>query len=437
MNILAPVQVGMVGMGVVGTGVARILVQHADRITRRAGRPIRLKRVAVRDTGRTRDVELPAGVISGDAADLIQDPEISIVVQLMGGVDLARQQILSALAHGKDIVTANKAVLAEHGSEIFDHARRLGRSVAYDAAVAGGIPIVSNIGQCLTANQITSLHGILNGTCNFIISKMEDDQSDYESSVAEAQRRGYAEADPRMDVDGSDAAQKLAILAQMAFDTPIGWREIHRVGIDRLEPAELQLAKELGYRVRLIASACHGSHGLELQVTPSLVRIGTPLAEVRGAYNAISVTGDMVGTIFYHGLGAGQSPTASAVVADLIDTVVGRSAITFRTTGHWSDHEHSLPLADIAHTRSRYYWRITVRDHPGVLAQIAGVMGQNNVSIATLIQRESLFDSRQGYTNLVLMTHESSEGAALAAETQLRQLEVVRKDTGIRLPVLN
>ena len=309
--------------------------------------------------------------------------------------------------------------------------------MAYDAAVAGGIPIVSNIGQCLTANQITSLHGILNGTCNFIISKMEEDHSDYASAVAEAQRRGFAEADPRMDVDGSDAAQKLAILVQMAFDTQIGWRDIHRVGIDRLEPAELQLAKELGYRVRLIASASHGNNGLELQVAPRLVRIGSPLAEVRGAYNAISVNGDMVGTIFYHGLGAGQSPTASAVVADLIDTVVGRSAITFRTTGHWSDHEHSLPFADVAQTRSRFYWRITVQDDPGVLAQIAGALGQNGVSIATLIQRESVFDSVPGYTNLVLMTHESSEGAALAAETQLRQLAVVRKDTGIRLPVLN
>lgn len=434
--MVKPVQVGMVGMGVVGTGVARILVEHADRVERHVGRPVELKRVVVRELKRARDVRLPAACLTQDVAAVLEDPEIELVVQLMGGLEPAREFMLRALRAGKDVVTANKALIAEHGPELFEQARQMGRSVAFDAAVAGGIPIVSNINQCLSANQITSLRGILNGTSNFIVSRMEEQGAAYADAVAEAQQRGYAEADPSMDVDGSDAVQKLSILCHLAFGVRVNWRTLHRVGIDQLEPAELRFADELGYRIKLLAVARCAEHGLELFVSPTLVRAGTPLAEVRGAYNAVSVVGDMVGRVFYHGLGAGQDPTASAVVADLIDTAVGRTGITFRTLQLWADQQPAARVADASQVCSRHYWRLTVQDHPGVLAQIASTFGDQEISIASMIQHERQQGHPAGTTTLVIMTHECSEGAAQAASDHLNRLDVV-KSAGVRLPVLD
>ena len=285
-------------------------------------------------------------------------------------------------------MTSNKALLAEHGPELFDRARKLGRSIAFEAAVAGGVPIITNISQCLSANQIVSLRGILNGTSNFILSQMEEHQTPYEAAVREAQRLGFAEADPSMDVDGRDAAQKLAILSHLAFGADVKWARIPRIGIDGLETNDLRWAKELGYRVKLLAVAQLQDQQLELHVSPTLVKLGTPLAEVRGANNAISVVGDMVGRVFYHGLGAGQLPTASAVVADIIDTVVGRTAITFRTSEWWSRADAAVKLADHASAQGRFFLRFTVEDHPGVLSNIAGVLGRHEISIASVIQRE-------------------------------------------------
>ena len=263
------------------------------------------------------------------------------MVQLVGGLEPARSIMLKLLESGKDVVTANKALLAEHGPELFDRARQLGRSIAFEASVAGGIPIIAAISECLTANQIESIHGILNGTSNFILTQMEEQGTDYAASVAEAQRLGFAEADPSMDVDGTDAAQKLAILAHLAFGARVNWRDIPRTGIDTVEVADMRYADELGYGIKLLAVAELVPEGLELHVSPTLVRRHTPLAEVRGAYNAVRVVGDAVGRVFFHGLGAGQMPTASAVVADLIDTVVGRTAITFRTLELWSDERQA------------------------------------------------------------------------------------------------
>src|SRR6478672_10261105 len=309
-------KVALIGMGTVGTGVARLLIDHGDRTARHAGRTLWVEAVVVGDVKKPRDYELPKGVLTGDLSRVLKDPEIRLAAVLVGGIEPARTITLQLLESGKDIVTANKLLLAEHGPEIFDRARELGRSSAFDACVAGGIPIITNIGQCFSANQIQSLQGILNGTTNFIVSQMEEQGASYADALKEAQRLGYAEADPTMDVSGADAAQKLAILAHLAFGARVHWKEIPCEGIEKLDAADIRYARELGYRIKLIAAAKLHESGLELHVSPTLVRIGKPLAEVRQAYNAISVIGDAVGPVFFPGLGAAQMPTASAVVAD-------------------------------------------------------------------------------------------------------------------------
>ena len=277
--------------------------------------------------------------------------------------------------------------------------------------MAGGIPIITAISQSLTANQVQSIHAILNGTSNFILSQMEESGSDYEASVAEAQQLGYAEANPAVDVDGSDAAQKLAILAHLAFGARVDWRDIPRTGIDKVDVVDMQYAKELGYSIKLLAVADLVPEGLELHVSPTMLRHRSPLAQVRGAYNAVRVVGDAVGRVFFHGLGAGQMPTASAVVADLIDTVIGRTAITFRTLHLWSN-EGTAPVAvrNPDKVPGRFYLRLFVDDRPGVMAELAGILGRHDISIASIIQHET-DDEDQGVVPLVFMTHTTTEGA--------------------------
>jgi homoserine dehydrogenase len=432
-------KVALVGLGTIGTGVARLLLEHGDRTARHAGRGLNLTRIVDKDVDRARDLKIPKDLLSDDLATITDDPEIKVVVQLIGGLEPARSIMLRLLRSGKDIVTANKALLAVHGPELFDLARELGRSIAFEAAVAGGVPIITSIGQCLSANQITSLRGILNGTSNFIVSQMEEQGTDYASAVAEAQRRGFAEANPAMDVDGTDAAQKLAILAHLAFGARIDWKDIPRGGIDTLVPADLRYAAELGYRIKLLAVAHladtdSGGRGLELHVSPTLVKTGTPLAEVRGAYNAVSVVGDAVGRVFFHGLGAGQMPTASAVVADLIDTAVGRTQITFRTLELWSEREARVEPRDYAQVPGRYYLRLQVDDRPGVLAQIAGVLGQHTISIASVIQHER--ENGSAEVPLVIMTQTAPEGATQTAVAKIDKLDAVRSRT-VRMRVLD
>lgn len=429
-------KVALVGMGTVGTGVARLLLDHGDRTARHAGCILWLEQVVVSHVAKHRDVELPKGLLSSDLTRITRDPEIKVVAHLVGGVEPARTIMLKLLESGKDVVTANKALLAEHGPEIFDRARELGRSIAFDACVAGGIPIITNIGQCFSANQILSLQGILNGTTNFIVSQMEEQEATYADALKEAQRLGYAEADPTMDVSGADAAQKLAILAHLAFGARVHWKEIPCEGIEKLDAADIRYARELGYRIKLIAAAKLHDSGLELHVSPTLVKVGTPLAEVRQAYNAISVIGDSVGPVFFHGLGAGQMPTASAVVADMIDTAVGRTQITFRTLELWSQREALVSLLDHGQLSGRYYLRFTVEDKPGVLAEIAGVLGRHAISIASLIQHEPSGDGGTRVVPLVVMTYHAREGAAAAAVAEIDRLKVV-KGASVRMRVLD
>ena len=427
-------KVAIVGLGTIGSGVARLLLDESERIARHAGRPIHLVRVVDQDLSRPRDVTLPQGLLTVDLSEVTDDPEITAVVQLIGGLEPARSIMLQILESGKDVITANKALLAAHGPELFDRARQLGRSIAFEAAVAGGVPIIAAITECLTANQIQQLHAILNGTSNFILTEMEQKGSDYAATVAEAQRRGYAEADPTMDVDGSDAAQKLAILAHLAFGARIDWRKIPRSGIDTVEVADMRYAKELGYSVKLLAVANLVPEGLELHVSPTLLRHHTSLAEVRGAYNAIRVVGDVVGRVMFQGLGAGQNPTASAVVADLIDTVIGRMAITFRTLELWSD-DRQAPVAvrDPAQVPGRFYLRFNVDDSPGVLAEIAGILGRHQISIASVIQHETE-EKTGGAVPLVIMTHSAAEGAVSQALAAIERLPCVHPGT-IRMRV--
>jgi homoserine dehydrogenase len=429
-------KVALVGMGTVGTGVARLLIDHGDRTARHAGRTLWVEAVVVQDSKKRRDYELPKGVLTDDLSRVLNNPEIKLAAMLVGGVEPARTITLQLLESGKDIVTANKLLLAEHGPELFDRARELGRSIAFDASVAGGIPIITNIGQCLSANQILSLRGILNGTTNFIVSQMEEHGTAYADALKEAQRLGYAEPDPTMDVSGGDAAQKLAILAHLAFGARVHWSEIPCVGIDTLDSADLRYAKELGYRIKLIAVAQLHDNGLELHVTPTLVKAGTPLAEVRQAYNAISVVGDAVGPVFFHGLGAGQMPTASAVVADMIDTAVGRTQITFRTLALWSQREARVNMLDHKQLPGRYYLRFMVEDRPGVLAEIAGVLGKHQISIASVIQHEASGDSGGRVVPLVIMSYQAKEGAAQAAMAEINRLKCVRQ-TSVRMRVLD
>jgi homoserine dehydrogenase len=429
-------KVAVVGMGNVGTGVARLLLDHGDRTARHAGRTLWLESVVVRDVDKPRDADLPAGILTHDLSKVTRNTEIKVVAQLIGGLEPARSIMLELLRSGKDVVTANKALLAEHGGELFDTARELGRSIAFEASVAGGIPIITNISQCLSANQITSLQGILNGTSNYIVTQMDERGLDYEMAVTDAQRLGFAEADPTMDVDGTDAVQKLAILAHLAFGARVHWQDIPCQGIDTLDPADLVYARELGYRIKLIAIAQLTNGVLELSVAPTLVRIGSPLAEVREAYNAISVDGDAVGKVFFHGLGAGQMPTASAVVADMIDTAVGRTALTFKTLELWSQREARVDIRDHAHLKGRYYLRFMVEDHPGVMAQITGVLGHHEVSIASVIQHVPDPHTDGSVVPLVIMTHLTTEGATASAVAEIDRLPCVLRGS-VRMRVLS
>lgn len=428
--------VAIVGLGTVGSGVARLLLDHGDRTARHAGRTMWLKKAVVRDLTRPRDVELPDGVLTDSLQEIIDDDEITVVAQLIGGLEPARTIMLALLESGKDIVTANKALLAEHGAELFTRARELGRSIAFEASVAGGIPIIANISQCLSANQIGSLEGILNGTSNFIVTQMDENGASYDDVVREAQRLGYAESDPTMDVDGTDAAQKLAILAHLAFGATVDWSQIPRTGIDGLDPEDLLYAQKLGFRIKLLAIANLAVDGLELSVSPTLVPVGTPLAEVRDAYNAIQVIGDAVGPVFYHGQGAGQMPTASAVAADLIDTAVGRTRLTFQTLEYFSTNQPPrVKLRDGDTSTGRYYFRLSVSNHPGTLASIAAVLAEHGISIASVIQHEGREGGPQrDPVPLVIMTHMANEGEARAATENIQALDSVT-GTVVRLRV--
>jgi len=436
-----PLSAALIGMGTVGTGVARILLEHSERLARRAGRPILLRRVVVQNAGKPRDLSLPDGVLTDDLSRVLNDSEIDVVVQLIGGIEPARSIMRSLIDAGKDVITANKALLCEHGEELFNHAREQSRSISFEAAVAGGIPIIAVLGRSLAANQITSIEAILNGTSNFILTQMLGTGRPYGEVLRHAQELGYAEADPTMDVDGTDAAQKLVILTQLAFGTKVSLSGFARRGIADLELADLQYADELGYTVKLLAVSRLVGGSLEMHVQPTLVHRDRPLAKVDGAFNMLAMEGDCVGTTWFAGPGAGRMPTASAVIADLIDTATGRASRTFRRLDVWHE-QPPIPIQPAEKIANRYYLRFNVLDRPHVFAEIADILGRCGISLASIIQHESpepalrTADSKTDGTvvPVVVMTHRTSAGSLLAADQKLDALASLRPPR-IRMPV--
>ena len=431
---MEPLGIALVGCGTVGGGVVRLLQEQPDRLAARAGRRLALRRVVVRDPSKPRAVRPPRELLTTDLGSVLRDPTVEVVVELVGGVDLARRAVLDALAAGKHVVTANKALLAYHGAEVFDAARRHGRAVAFEASVAGGVPIVAALAQGLAANRIEAVQGILNGTSNFILTSMTEGGLTYAEALAEAQRRGYAEADPTLDVDGSDAAHKLAILAQLAFGVAVPPGEISRRGVAGTDAADIRFAGELGYTIKLLAETWLVDGELALHVSPVLLRRTAPLAQVRGAYNAVHVVGDAVGDTFYYGRGAGQMPTASAVVADLIDLAVGRAQRTFQTLRLWSGDGGPVRLRPPEAVRTRFYLRLLVEDRPGVLSEVARVLADHQISIASVIQHEAPDEHEGARVQLVIMTHTAQTGDFRAAVARLDRLGCVA-GPGVYYPV--
>jgi len=438
---MRPFNLALVGLGTVGTGVAKLIVEQNDRISRRAGRPVALKHVVVRDPSRPRDVALPREVARSDFETAIADPEVDAVIEVMGGLDIARRVLLSALEAGKDVVTANKALLCVHGDEIFAAARRRGKAVCFEAAVAGGVPVIAGVGQSLAANQVTGIEAILNGTSNYILTQMAASGRPFAEVVREAQELGYAEADPTMDVDGTDAAQKLAILVRLTFGTKVQPEDFVRQGIDTLESADLAYAAELGCAVKLLAVAKLAGGSLEVHVQPTLVRSDRPIAQVGGPRNMIAVEGDAAGTVWWSGAGAGRMATASAVVADVIDLAVGRAQATFPRLDLWGDGP-AVPLLPADEIRRRYYLRFNVEDRPHVVADIADILGRHEISLASIIQHEAPEVGEESEPKrethpivpLVVMTHRATEGQLRAAESELEKLSVLRMPW-VRMPV--
>ena len=427
-----PLNIALIGCGTVGGGVAKLLLDHPERLAARAGRRLVLKRVVVKDPSKPRPDCVPANLITTDLRKVLEDPGIHVAVEVVGGVEWARRTVLDLLAAGKDVVTANKALLAVHGAEIFDAGRRHKKAIAFEASVGGGIPIIGALSHGLAANQILSLQGILNGTCNFILTAMTEQGAGYAETLAEAQRLGYAEADPTLDVDGTDAAHKLAILAQIAFGVTVSLDAITRRGIAGIHQDDIRYARELGYTIKLLAeawldqSAGDGRGGqLALHVSPVMLRHLTPLAQVRDAFNAIFVAGDAVGSTLYYGRGAGQMPTASAVVADLIDLAAGRAQRTFEALRLWSGNAQGITLKPAGAVASRFYLRLTVEDRPGVLAEVTRILADHHISISSVIQHEAVDGPEGAVVPLIIMTHTALTGNFTSTIAEFNRLDCV------------
>ena len=384
-------------------------------------------RAVVKDVAKPRNVPLPAGIVTDDLQSVIRDPHVHAACELIGGIHPAKEIVLELLAAGKDVVTANKALLCQHGDEIFEFARRRGRTVCFEAAVAGGIPIIAAVGQSMAANQIVAIQAILNGTSNFILTEMLLKQQSYAAALQEAQTLGYAEADPTLDVNGTDAAQKLGLLAQLAFGVKVDTSRMHVSGIDTLEQTDIQYAAGLGYTIKLLASARLNGDRLEMSVRPTLVHKDRPLAQIHGPFNAILLEGDVVGSVWFSGRGAGQLPTASAVTADIIDLAIGRAQLTFHQLDLWSASPR-FAIASEADSRSRFYLRLSVEDRPHVMADVTDALGRNGISLATVIQPEA--PEIEGDTQvvpLIIMTHRTLSGSLHSAERELSRLSSVRQ----------
>jgi homoserine dehydrogenase len=423
-----PIQVGLLGIGTVGSGTFKVLERNQEEIRRRAGRDIRITMVADLDTERARSIVGDQVRVVADAREVIRNPEIAIVVELIGGYGIAKTLVLEAIAAGKHVVTANKALLAVHGNEIFEAAREKGVMVAFEAAVAGGIPIIKALREGLTANRIEWIAGIINGTTNFILSEMRDKGLDFNTVLKEAQRLGYAEADPTFDIEGVDAAHKATIMSAIAFGVPVQFDKAHVEGITQLQAQDIRYAEQLGYRIKLLGITKRRDDvgGIELRVHPTLVPAKRLLANVEGAMNAVVVQGDAVGTTLYYGKGAGSEPTASAVVADLVDITRLHTADPDHRVPHLAfqpDRLANTPILPIDQVITSFYLRIKVADEAGVLARVTGILAEHGISIDAVLQRESHEGEKQ--TEVIILTHDTVEGRMRDAIAQLQGLSTV------------
>jgi homoserine dehydrogenase len=434
---MKPIHVGLLGLGTVGGGTLTVLRRNTEEITRRAGREIRVVRAAVRDTGKARKLagDLP---LTTNPFDVVDDPAIDIVVELIGGLEPARELVMQAIANGKHVVTANKHLIAKHGNEIFAAAQAKGVMIAFEAAVAGGIPIIKALREGLTANRIEWLAGIINGTSNFILSEMRDKGAAFDDVLKEAQRLGYAEADPTFDIEGIDAAHKLTILSAIAFGIPMQFEHAYTEGISKLTREDVKYAGELGYRIKLLGIARRTDDGIELRVHPTLIPERRLIANVDGAMNAVLVKGDAVGPTLYYGAGAGAEPTASAVVADLVDVTRLHTADPHHRVPHLAfqpDQLAATPILPMDEVRTAYYLRLRAFDRPGVLADITRILADRDISIDAMVQKEPGEGEEQ--VDIILLTHVTLEKNVNAAITGIEALDsVAGKVMRIRLEEL-
>jgi homoserine dehydrogenase len=438
---MKPLQVGIVGFGTVGKGVWDVLRRNEEEITRRAGRPIRVTWVGTRTLDRARSGTRGATEVNltNDPAIVVEHPDVDIVCELIGGIEPARTLVLSAIAHGKHVVTANKALLAQHGNEIFAAASAKGVMVAFEAAVAGGVPIIKALREGLTANRIEWIAGIINGTSNFILSEMRATGASFTAVLKEAQARGYAEADPTFDVEGIDAAHKLAIMSAIAFGVPMQFDKAYAEGISKLTREDIRYAEELGYRIKLLGITRRAKEGIELRVHPTLIPRRRLIANVEGAMNAVLVMGDAVGATLYYGAGAGAEPTASAVISDLVDVTRMHTADPNHRVPHLAfqpDQMSNLPFLPMGEVETSYYLRMRVEDKPGVLADITRILADRDISIDAMIQKEP--GEGEAQTDIILLTHRSIEKKLTDAIARIEALPTVRgKIVRIRMEQLN
>ncbi len=427
---MKPIQVGLLGIGTVGSGTFNVLKRNQEEITRRAGRGIQITMVADLDVERARAVVGEGVQVVNDARAVIANPEIDIVVELIGGYGIAKALVLEAIAAGKHVVTANKALLAVHGTEIFAAAQAKGVMVAFEAAVAGGIPIIKALREGLTANRIQWVAGIINGTTNFILSEMRDKGLDFDVVLKEAQRLGYAEADPTFDIEGVDAAHKATIMSAIAYGIPVQFDKAYVEGITQLGAADIKYAEQLGYRIKLLGITKRVEGGVELRVHPTLVPAKRLIANVEGAMNAVVVQGDAVGTTLYYGKGAGSEPTASAVIADLVDITRLHTADPLNRVPHLAfqpSELSDLPVLPMSEVVTSYYLRLRVADKAGVLAQVTGILAGLGISIDAVLQREADEVAGEGstQTDLIILTHDTREGTMNDALAQIQALPTV------------
>ena len=421
------INVGIIGLGTVGTGAFRILRENAELIRHRVGVPVEVSKIAVRDAGRDRGFAIPAGMLTTNPSQVIEDPNIDIVIELIGGYEPAREFILSAISRGKHVVTANKALLAVHGSEIYEAARRAGVTIGYEASVGGGIPVIKALKEALAANRILSIYGIINGTSNYILTKMTEEERSFPDVLAEAQRAGYAEADPTFDVGGIDTAHKLAILVNLAFGAHVDLKDIYTEGITSISPLDIDFGKVLGYKLKLLAIAkMHEGGQAEARVHPTMVPDDYPIAKVGGVYNAIQIVGNACDDIMLYGRGAGSMPTGSAVVADVMD--IARQILiepSRKLPAGDGMAQAAVKLQPMQSIVSLYYFRFMALDQPGVLAQISGILGRHRISIAQMIQRGR---KQGGSVPLVIMTHKALERDIQTALVEIKSLACITED---------